>query len=204
MIFRTYREFLFPFERSPNTMLPRCSILISFDITSRIALAILGCQYDTRGTLVERRERVRQGEKGVTLQAGKTDYSDCRRVRLAGWATPSFWQQRIPLVMSSNERASFISRSRGVCTSFEKKKEREERRRDREKREERKKNENREKARGAEVEKLGVRIMEYVCSKGGEKTVSGLRMIEIDGRIIDWASKFSPSVENYARNNARC
>lgn len=76
-----------------------------------------------RKGLWENDERVRQGEKGVMLQAGKTDYSDCRRVRLAGWATPSFWQQRIPLVMSSNERASFIPRSRGVCMSIEKTKE---------------------------------------------------------------------------------
>lgn len=29
-------------------------------------------------------ERARQGGKRVTLRAGKTDYSDCRRVRLAG------------------------------------------------------------------------------------------------------------------------
>lgn len=40
--------------------------------------------------LWENDERGRQSEKGVMLQAGKTDYSDCRRVRLAGWATQSF------------------------------------------------------------------------------------------------------------------
>lgn len=64
--------------------------------------------------------RMRRDGKGVTLQAGKTDYSDCRRVRLAGWATPSFWQRRIPLVMSSNERAFFIPLARYVQASGKK------------------------------------------------------------------------------------
>ena len=82
---------------------------------------------------------MRRSGKGVTLQAGKTDYSDCRRVRLAGWATPSFWQRRIPLVMSSNERAFFILlASARYVRAFEKKKGREggreQRRRKREKR----------------------------------------------------------------------
>ena len=57
----------------------------------------------------ETRSRLRDG-KGESdpgrKQAEKTDYSDCRRVRLAGWATPSFWRPRIPLVILSNERAS--------------------------------------------------------------------------------------------------
>lgn len=81
--------------------------------------------------------------------------------------------------MSSNECASFIPRSRGVCTSIKKnERKREKRRWDREKRKERKKNENPEKARRREaaagVEKLGARIMEYVGSKGGEE--NGVRV----------------------------
>lgn len=168
--FRIYREFSFLYERSPSARLARCSILISFDITSKIALQFL--YSSTTLGLWENDERVRQGEKGVTLQAGKTDYSDCRRVRLAGWATPSFWQQRIPLVMSSNERASFIPRSRGVCTSIEKTKERERREDETERGEKKggktkiaKKRERRETLPG--VEKVCARIMEYVGSEEG-------------------------------------
>lgn len=82
--------------------------------------------------------------------------------------------------MSSNERASFIPRSRGVCTSIKKTKERERgektRQREAERKEEKRKSrksETREAAAG--VEKLGTRIiMEYVGSKGGEE--NGVRV----------------------------
>jgi len=81
--------------------------------------------------------------------------------------------------MSSNERASFIPRSRGVCTSIKKTKERERgektRQREAERKEEKRKSrksETREAAAG--VEKLGARIMEYVGSKGGEE--NGVRV----------------------------
>lgn len=139
--------------------------------------------------------RMRRGEKGVTLQAGKTDYSDCRRVRLAGWATPSFWQRWIPLVMSSNERAFFIPRSwaRGMYKHWKKGGKRAEKTGKGEKKRGKWKQKSWKRAR---LSKNSACIIKYAASraylKGNEKTVSGLRMIEIDGRTIDPGQRILP------------
>lgn len=121
----------FPFASHHNTVDVR---LISFDgfegLVSTIPCGSLVHTHSTTSGFGKERRRVK---KGVMLQVGKTDYSDCRRVRLAGRATPSFWQRWIPLVMSSNERASFIPLSRGVYEYWKKEK-RAGRRRKREKR----------------------------------------------------------------------
>lgn len=95
-------------------------------------------------------------------------------------------------------RVLYPAREREVCTSIGKKgRKREQRRRKREKGKEENENKNREKARLSGVEKLGayngIRGVARVYLKGGEKTVSGLRMIEIDGSTIDPGQQiFSP------------
>lgn len=109
-----------------------------------------------------------------------------------------------------NARPLSRSRARGVYQYWKKEMEKEdERKKENEKRKKKNRNKNREKARRSGgytgwregrggVEKLGVyngiRDTARVLEKGvGEKkTVSGLRMIEIDGRTIDRANKFSP------------